>query len=168
MHPASPASLQPIAHCTADRAAALLALNNQHAEETSLLDEAAFHHMVGKAFSAQVVEDAAGFLIAFDERADYGSPNFRWFQDRLTRFVYVDRIVVSLDHRRRGIARLLYDDLVARAQAAGHCHLVCEVNLDPPNPQSDACHASYGFSEMGRVTLAGSGKTVRYLAKSLV
>jgi hypothetical protein len=40
---------------------------------------------------------------------------------------------------------------------------VCEVNSDPPNPPSDALHASLGFKEVGSAAIHGGAKTVRYL-----
>ena len=54
-----------------------------------------------------------------------------------------------------------------RARAARHDRVVCEVNLVPPNPGSDAFHDRMGFAEVGRATLGGAGKTVRYLEKLL-
>ena len=95
------------------------------------------------------------FLLAFDQAADYDSPNFLWFRDRTPRFVYVDRIVVAPAARGRGHARRLYDDLFAQARRAGHDQVVCEVNSEPANPASDAFHAALGFSEVGRATIHG-------------
>jgi hypothetical protein len=69
--------------------------------------------------------------------------------------------------RSRGGARRLYDNLFAAARDAGHDRIVCEVNVDPPNPASDAFHARFGFSETGRAKLA-DGKVVRHLNKSLL
>jgi len=45
--------------------------------------------------------------------------------------------------------------------------VVCEVNLDPPNPVSDAFHATLGFAEVGHQALQGTSKTVRYLSKNI-
>ena len=52
------------------------------------------------------------------------------------------------------------------AREAGHTALVCEVNLEPPNPVSDAFHASLGFTELGRGSPT-PGKVVRYLCRDL-
>lgn len=158
--------LEAIASQSTERQAALLALNNRHAQQTSLLDLQAWRQMIGQAFAAIVTADAGGFLIAFDQAADYHSVNFLWFRERLPRFVYVDRIVVGEDCRKRGIGRLLYDELFVQARAAGHDRVVCEVNLDPPNPVSDAFHARLGFCEVGRAPIRG-GKVVRYLERRL-
>lgn len=108
----------------------------------------------------------AGFLIAFDRQASYDSPNFLWLRDRLDRLAYVDRIVVDPACRGAGVARALYADPFARALALDHEVVACEVNIEPPNPASDAFHAALGFREIGR-RLFGNGKTVRYLARPL-
>jgi uncharacterized protein len=145
--------------------ARVLALNNAHALETSLLDDTKLDSMLNEAFLATCIGDVDAFLIVFDHMARYDSPNFVWFQARFPSFVYVDRIITGPNARGRGYARSLYADLFEKAAVAGHRRVVCEVNLDPPNPGSDAFHAALGFAEVGRQVLPGSGKTVRYLNK---
>lgn len=160
-------TIEPIAGLSDAHQAALLDLNNANARETSFLEPDKWHEMIGNAFSATRIHDTASLLITFDQGADYDSANFLWFQSRLDRFVYVDRIVIGGEHRGAGLARRLYEDLFERAVQAGHDCIVCEVNRVPPNPGSDAFHASMGFQEMGQATLAGGDKTVRYLRKVL-
>lgn len=144
-------------------AEALLSLNNAHAVELSLLDAERLERMVDVAFVARRVGLADALLITFDQDADYDSLNFLWFRDRYERFVYVDRVVTAEAARGRGLAGLLYRDLVDEARTAGHTVIVCEVNSDPPNPASEAFHRGFGFERVGEARLAG-GKTVSYLA----
>ena len=106
-------------------------------------------------------------FLAFDQGADYDSPNFLWFRARYVSFVYVDRIVVAASARRRGCARRLYRDLFEHAERAGHERVVCEVNISPPNPASDAFHAALGFVEVGSASVQEGSKTVRYLSRAL-
>jgi hypothetical protein len=150
---------------------ALLALNNAHVRELSYLEPARLTHLVGEAFHARrigrIESRVDAFLLAFDQDADYDSPNFLWFRDRYPRFVYVDRIVVAASGRARGLARLLYLDLFERTMRAGHIHVVCEVNSEPPNPASDAFHAALGFAEVGSASIHNGSKTVRYLLRRL-
>ena len=113
-----------------------------------------------------MADDQGGFLIAFDQDADYASPNFLWFKARSEDFVYVDRIAVSPVFRGQGTASALYRELFEAARTAGHNRIVCEVNMVPPNPASDAFHARLGFREVGRAELTAS-KIVRYLEKRL-
>jgi uncharacterized protein len=145
----------------------VLALNNAFAVETSFLDEARLVAMLNEAFLATRIGAVDAFLIVFDQRARYDSPNFEWFRARFEKFAYVDRIITGPEARGKGYAGALYEDLFARAATAGHQRVVCEVNLDPPNPGSDAFHAALGFAEVGRQLLQDSGKTVRYLSKNI-
>ncbi|MEL6477511.1 MAG: GNAT family N-acetyltransferase [Pseudomonadota bacterium] len=145
----------------------VLALNRVHEAELSPLDRARLADLSHGAFSATVAEPQAGFLITFDQDADYDSPNFLWQRARYPRFVYVDRIAIDAAHRRKGLAEALYADLFTRARAAGHEVICCEVNSDPPNPASDRFHARLGFEVVGERHLDDRGKTVRYYARPL-
>src|SRR5271156_1641157 len=128
----------------------ILALNNAHAIELSWLDLDRLKSLLRQAFYARMIGSADAFLLAFDQGASYDSPNYMWFRPRYSRFVYVDRVVVSLSMRGRGYARLLYTDLFEQVRGAAHHVVVCEVNSDPPNPASDAFHAAFEFDEVGR------------------
>ena len=146
---------------------AILALNNAHATELSWLKPESLASMLSQAFHARQIGPAAAFLLAFDETATYDSPNYQWFRARHPRFVYVDRIAVASAARGHGYALGLYADLVAHARTAGHDLIVCEINSRPRNAASDALHASLGFTEIGKATIHGGSKVVRYLALSL-
>ena len=146
---------------------ALLALNNEHAQELSWLEPARLQHLVEQAFLARRIGGIDAFLLAFDQSARYDSPNFLWFCARYPRFVYVDRIVVASTARGHGHARRLYNDLFGHAVAAGHDRVVCEVNTQPPNPASDAFHATLGFVEVGAASVYDGSRTVRYLSCAL-
>ncbi len=146
---------------------AILALNNAHAQELSWLTAERLRHLLAGAFHARVIGAAEALLLAFDQDADYDSPNFLWFKPRYPRFVYVDRIVVAEAARGRGHARRLYEELFRQATAAGHERVVCEVNAEPPNPASDAFHAVLGFVEVGTGTIRAGAKTVRYFERPL-
>lgn len=147
---------------------AILALNQAQVTETSSLNAEQLHALLAQAFHVGL--GAGGrdaFLIALDQDAISASPNFQWFKSRYRRFVYVDRVIVAPQKRGRGLARKLYEELFATAAHAGQLLIGCEVNVDPPNPVSDAFHEALGFSEIGRGTLAGGQKIVRYLMKEL-
>jgi predicted GNAT superfamily acetyltransferase len=146
---------------------ALLALNNAHAQELSWLEPERLEHLVEHAFLARRIGNLDAFMLAFDQDARYDSPNFLWFRSRYPRFVYVDRIVVASSARGRGCARRLYDNLFEHAVRAGHARVLCEVNMRPPNPASDAFHATLGFVEVGTASVDNGSKTVRYLSRKL-
>lgn len=156
-----------VADLVTPEGAALLALNNAHAVELSWLEPERLARLVAEAFLARRVGVADALLLTFDQDADYDSPNFLWFRARYPTFVYVDRVVVADSARGRGLAKGLYDDLFAAAEAAGHERIVCEVNSDPPNPASDAFHAALGFVPVGTAEIHGGKKTVTYLERRL-
>jgi hypothetical protein len=145
----------------------ILALNNVHAAELSWLDAERLGSLVRQSFYARRIGEADAFLLALDQRANYDSPNYLWFRERYSRFVYVDRLVVAPSMRGRGYARLLYGQLFEHARRAGHDLVVCEVNSDPPNPASDAFHAMMEFGEVSSAVIYQGSKTVRYLARAL-
>jgi predicted GNAT superfamily acetyltransferase len=147
---------------------AMLALNRAHIAETSALDAAALRALLAQAFHVGTcARGRDAFLIALDQGAVYASPNFQWFKSRHERFVYIDRVIVAPSERGRGLARLLYEELIAAAARARHVLIGCEVNLKPPNPASDAFHAALGFAEAGRSVLPGGAKEVRYLIREV-
>jgi predicted GNAT superfamily acetyltransferase len=146
----------------------ILALNNAHAKETSELDAGSLGALLAMAFYARGVEGGGtALLIALDQGAAYESPNFLWFKTCRESFVYIDRIVVASGARGRGIARLLYEDLIATARQAGYETLVCEVNIEPPNPTSELFHAAMGFVGIGEASVYDGTKVVRYFEKML-
>lgn len=145
----------------------ILSLNQDHKRETSSLNHAELETMVSNACYAYGIAPAQAFLIAFDESATYSSPNFTWFQDRYPSFVYIDRIITAENARGKGLARALYEDLFKKTRASGRDTIACEVNIDPPNPGSDAFHARMGFEQVGTAVLK-NGKLVRYMVKKLL
>src|ERR1035437_3192279 len=147
--------------CAGSLSKTLLALNNAHARELSWLEPERLQHLVEQAFLARRIGDLDAFLLAFDQDAQYDSPNFLWFCARYPRFVYVDRIVVASSARGRGCARRLYRDLFEYAVRAGHERVVCEVNISPPNPASDAFHAALGFVEVGTASVYSGARRAR-------
>lgn len=146
---------------------AILALNNDHAVELSFCEPAQMQQLIAMAYLACGTADASALLISFESNAAYTSENFLWFQMRYTRFIYVDRVVVSPQARGQGLARQLYEALFTKARADGFTQIMCEVNSDPPNPGSDAFHTALGFSEIGAQKLAARNKSVRYMLKAI-
>lgn len=145
-----------------DDAPALLALNAASVEVLSPLDAARLDRLLAEAALCRVVEvDGAvrAFVLAFREGADYDSENYRWFDAREPRFLYVDRVVVDAASRGLGLGQRLYADVFDRARHDDVPYVTCEFDVDPPNPVSERFHARQGFREVGRQVLA-NGKAV--------
>lgn len=132
---------------------AVLTLNEVSVRFLSPLDLAKLTRLSKEPVFFRVAESAAtvaGFLLAFLPEAIYDSPNFLWFKARYDNFAYIDRIVVSDAFRGRRLATSLYAELEKYARDRGIPRLVCEINVDPPNPGSLRFHQKEGFIEVGR------------------
>ena len=141
----------------------ILALNTAEVAQTSAMDRARLETLAALACRFTVAEAdgrVVGFLLAMDHAAAYDNDNFRWFDTRIPRFVYVDRIVVDAAAAGMGIGGKLYRDLFAHARRRGIDRVLCEYNLAPPNPASKAFHDRFGFVEVGRQHVAGGSKLV--------
>lgn len=131
---------------------AIVALNAESEHFVSPMDAARLEHLHAQAAYHRVIEtgrEVAAFLLAFREGAAYDSPNYRWFSARYARFLYIDRLIVSADHRRKGFGAALYDDVFAFARERGVDTVTCEFDIEPPNETSRRFHARFGFREVG-------------------
>jgi predicted GNAT superfamily acetyltransferase len=128
----------------------LLELNEASVEQLSPMDEEQLARFVDAAFSLRVAKQegkVAGFLLSFRRGAAYRGQVFQHLSQQTEDFVYIDRVVVDAAVRGRGIASILYDDLVATARAAGLPRLLCEAYKT--NEQSLKFHARQGFQVFG-------------------
>ena len=136
----------------------LLALNQANLPQVGSISLREMHHLHNQ---------ASGFLIAFEPRADYGSLNFLWFKKRYPNFVYIDRIVIAAEARRNGIALALYRNLEDFAAQRHIPQMTCEYNLRPPNEISRQFHQKYGFKEVGTQETEKGKKTVSLQIKEV-
>lgn len=143
-----------LAPVTPDDLDEVLALNQAWVPRVGPVDRDGLSGLVAEsslALVARLADDAlAGFVIVIPPGADYRSPNYRFFAERSDEFRYVDRIAVAPSAQGLGVGRRLYDAVVEHARAGGARRVTCEVNLQPPNPESQAFHARLGFVEVGR------------------
>ena len=105
-----------------------------------------------------------GFLIALAPGAIYKSPNYRWFEWRYDRFLYIDRIVIDPSHQGNGFGRMFYDKLNEFAGQKQIPRITCEVNLRPKNENSLRFHKHYGFRQVGSQETEGGTKQVSLMA----
>ncbi len=146
---------------------AILRMNEKSVDLVSPLDSEGLAGLLGNAFRAVCVDgdgEVVAFAVVLRAGTDYQSPNYKWFCDRYAQFLYLDRVVVAEHWRRRGVATVIYEAMEKLAAPFGR--LVCEVDLEPPNPPSLCFHSARGFQQVGRATNA-RGKVLSMLAKEL-
>ena len=107
----------------------------------------------------KIKNNIAGFLIALTPGKDYHSPNYKWFEQKYSQFMYVDRIVIDPSFQSRGLGRAFYDDLKIFSQLYTPI-ITCEVNLKPKNDESLLFHKKYGFEKVGTQKTNGGKKEV--------
>ena len=146
--------------------AQVVALNERHQHLTAPMDLDRLAHLDAVGTEEVIRDDGrfAGFVVTVADDADHDSSNFVWFRERYDTFVYLDRIVVHDDFRRRGLAGRVYDEVETRT-ARRTPWLTLEVNSDPPNEPSWAFHTARGFEQVGEREF--DGHTVAMLVKRL-
>jgi predicted GNAT superfamily acetyltransferase len=102
----------------------------------------------------------SAFLLAMCDGCPYENENFEWFSKKYARFIYVDRIVVSVAGRSMGLGSLLYEDLFRHGRSNAIPLITCEYNLFPPNEPSRLFHEKFGFKEQGTQWVANGTKRV--------
>ncbi len=149
---------------------AILAMNAESVHFLSPMDADRLAHLHSQAERLWVAEsegETAAFLLALTEGKDYDSENYVWFSGHYPRFLYIDRVVVSVKHQGKGLGKALYEAVLAHAKAIGVPCITAEIDINPPNPGSLAFHEGFGFTEVGRQSVAG-GKKVVSLQQRLV
>lgn len=147
----------------------VLALNNAAGRNILPLDLAKLRSLYAQAayFRVAVIgEQLAGFLIGLDQSSGHDSPNFLWFQGRLDRFLYIDRIVIAKGHRGAGLGRIFYADVQSFAEVRTP-RIACEVFLEPGNDIALLFHGTFGFHESGQQVMPGVDRRVSLLIKEM-
>ena len=93
-------------------------------------------------------DELIGFAICFRESRPYWSENYKYFENKLDRFLYVDRIAIRNEYRRQGHAKRMYEDIFDFASQDGLI-VTAEVNTKPANEGSIRFHEYMGFKEVG-------------------
>ena len=88
------------------------------------------------------------FVLCMREGQTYNSPNYEYISNRFNKFLYVDRIAVQEQFRRKGIAEKIYTKVIDKGKE-NDLDILCEVNTKPSNKTSMAFHNKMGFEEIG-------------------
>ena len=126
----------------------VLAINNEAVPAVNALTASELSEIVNISEKVWVVDEGdkiVGVLIVLGPRESYGSANYTWLNSQFTNFCYVDRIIIATSGKRKGYGKALYLALEEHAVSTGVEMLLCEVNVEPENPQSMAFHESLGW-----------------------
>ena len=61
-------------------------------------------------------DEVIGFIICMRESSGYGSENYKFFTQRLKKFLYVDRIAIDEQHRKAGLGQAIYENIFVQAR----------------------------------------------------
>ncbi|MEQ9618354.1 MAG: GNAT family N-acetyltransferase [Deltaproteobacteria bacterium] len=104
----------------------------------------------------EVNEETVGYVCALTREAAYYGEEFLWFQKHITgNFLYIDQVAISKPFRYKGLGKRLYSDLEELSRQINITTLVCEVNYEPFNVESQAFHHQLGFIEIDRISTRG-------------
>jgi predicted GNAT superfamily acetyltransferase len=131
--------------------------------EETLANLSKIHEQSAIALVAEVSNQIVGFCMVLLPGADYGSPNYEYFCERLVDFIYLDRVAVTEKFRSIGIGAALYREVEMRANAEW---FALEVNTKPRNDGSLRFHAREGFVQMEELETR-PGKMVSLMVKKL-
>jgi predicted GNAT superfamily acetyltransferase len=93
-------------------------------------------------------DEIIGFIICMREGSAYWSENYKFFTQRLKKFLYVDRVAIDKQHRRAGLGKAIYEDIFAQA-ISDSLPIALEVNTQPVNQPSLNFHEKMGFDRIG-------------------
>jgi uncharacterized protein len=148
----------------------LVAVNDAAYPAVPITPAAELAELIGMSSVVVVVDDGApaGFVLGMPPGLGYQSENYLFFTARARElgntFVYVDRIVLAAHLRGRGLGPQLYEAVFAEARRVDADEVLCEVNVEPPNPGSLNFHTRLGFVEVGRQSTKGGANVVALLA----
>ena len=99
-------------------------------------------------FYVEKDNEIKGFIICFREKSSYDSPNYKFFSNTESKFLYIDRIAIKDSFRRQGIGKSFYE-LIEKIAITKEIPLCCEVNTNPENLISIKFHEDFGFKKIG-------------------
>ncbi len=148
----------------------IIALNAANTPAVSKLSREQYLELENMCCATLIAEggegERLGFVMLMAPGRGYDSLNYKWFEDRLDSFLYVDRVAVAEAGRRKGVGLALYAEALEMAEAHGAVVLAAEVNIEPMNFVSLDFHKRLGFQALGDFTNSDSSKVVRMLVRS--
>lgn len=93
-------------------------------------------------------DEIVGFIICMREGSVYRSENYKFFVQKLKKFLYVDRVAIGEQYRRAGLGQAIYENIFIHA-AKNDLPIALEVNTQPVNQPSLNFHEKMGFDKAG-------------------
>ena len=141
----------------------ILKLNEESVHFLSPLSKERLTHLHQQSEILKVIEVdglVEAFVLALREGNDYDSVNYIWFTKNYNKFLYIDRVVVSVKQQGSGLGKLLYEEVFKHAKSIEIPVVTAEIDIEPPNPVSLKFHEKFGFKEVGKQSVAGGKKIV--------
>ena len=92
-----------------------------------------------------------GFCVVFKENSDYESENYKYFNKKHKKFLYIDRIGISGDLKQKGIGTSMYNYIFNNNE--NHVPVCAEVNSIPLNEASISFHLRLEFKDIHKKRL---------------
>ena len=141
----------------------VLELNDESVHFLSPLTNDKLESIISQSEMVNVIEAdgrVEAFVLTLKEGKEYDSVNYLWFSNHYDHFLYIDRVVVSLQMQGKGLGNILYESVFNHAKLIGVPYVAAEIDINPPNPGSLKFHEKFGFREVGKQTVAGGKKVV--------
>lgn len=148
----------------------ILKLNEESVHFLSPLSKEKLAHLHQESEILKVIEIdgfVEAFVLALREGKDYDSVNYIWFEKNYDKFLYIDRVVVSVKKQNSGLGKLLYEEVFKHAESIDTPVVTAEIDIEPPNPVSLRFHEKFGFKEVGKQSIAGGKKIVSLQAAQI-
>ena len=149
----------------------VLKLNEENVNVLIPTDRGELEYLAEKAALFQTIyvdEVPAGFIIALREGLkDYDFRSYRWFEERYSKFLYIDRVVVDKKYRKRGLGRKLYQYAFDYAKGNDIEIVGAAITTIPYNKESLAFHAKMGFHDVGEQLIRGGNVRISQQIKEM-
>ena len=141
-----------LSNCSDLELQAIFKLNQQNTPEVGSLDSIEHLKKLIELSTYNLLmlnyDEIVGFIICMREGSIYESENYKFFKQRLKKFLYVDRVVIDERFRRSGLGKDIYKDIFGHA-SNDNLPIALEVNTQPVNQPSLNFHENMGFEKVG-------------------
>ena len=149
----------------------VLKLNEENADVLIPTDREELEYLAEKAALFQTIyvdEVPAGFIIALREGLeDYDFKSYRWFEERYSKFLYIDRIVIDKKYWKKGLGGKLYQYAFDYAKGNDIEIVGAAITTVPYNKESLSFHAKMGFTEVGEQLIRGGNVRISQQIKEM-